>query len=50
MSDYVELMHLRRLAILNEDEELAYELLEMCEELVRLGMVSDEEMMAAAYL
>ena len=43
-------MHLRRLAILNEDEELAYELLEMCEELVRLGMVSDEEMMAAAYL
>ena len=50
MSDYVELMQLRRLAILNEDEELAYSLLEMCEELVRLGMVSDEEMMAAAYL
>ena len=50
MSDNVELMHLRRLAILNEDEELAYALLEMCEELVRLGMVSDEEMMAAAYL
>lgn len=50
MSDYVELMQLRKLAILQGDEQLAFELLETAEQMVRLGMVSDEEMEAAAYL
>ena len=50
MSDYIDLLHMRRLALLSEDEELAYELMEMCEEMIRLGMVSDDEIKAAAYI
>ena len=50
MSDYVELMHLRRLALLNEDEELAHELFEMCQDMIRLGMVTDDDIEAAAYI
>ena len=50
MSDYVELMQLRKLAILQGDEKLADELFKAADELVRLGIATDKEILAASYL
>ena len=50
MSDYVELMQLRKAALGERNEALAQELLEAALGLVDADLVTDDEMLAAAYL
>lgn len=50
MSEYIELMQLRKLALLTGDEEIAFQLMEAAEELIRAGAVTEKELEAAAYL
>ena len=50
MSEYVELMQLRKLALLKGDEETAFELMEAAQGLIDAGVVSEKELIAAAYL
>ncbi len=50
MSNNVELMQLRKAALFKRDEALAQELLEAAQELVRVGLVTEDEMLAGAYL
>lgn len=50
MSNYVRLKELRRLALLSEEYELADELLEAAEGLIRAGKVSEKELLAATVL
>ncbi len=50
MSDYVDLMQRRKAALLKRDEALAQELFEAAQELVRAGLVFEDEFIAGAYL
>ena len=50
MSQYVELMQLRKIALLEGDEKTARELWDAAMELDRAGLVKDDERIAAAYL
>ena len=50
MSQYVELMQLRKLALLQSDEKTAFELMEAADELIKAGVVTENELLAAAYL
>ena len=47
---YFELMAKRKALLFEGKEEEAAKLLEMAEEMVNRGMVSDDEMIAAAYI
>ena len=49
-NEYLELMQLRKLALLKGDEELAFTLMEAAEELIKARAVSDDEIKAAGYL
>ena len=50
MSQYVELMQLRRLALMQGDEKTAAKLWEAAQELEESGLVSEDDRIAAAYL
>jgi len=50
MSNYVELMQLRKLALISMDEETATELMDAAEGLIKEGVVTDKELLAASYL
>lgn len=50
MSQFVELMQLRKIALLKGDEKTAQELFDAAEELERAGLVKEEDRIAAAYL
>jgi len=50
MSNYVKLMQLRKLALIEGDEKTAAELMEAAEGLAKAGVVTDKEFLAAAYL
>ncbi len=50
MSEYVELMQSRKVALLTGDERTAFELMEKAEKLVKAGVVTDKELLAAGYL
>ena len=48
--EYIQLMELRRIALLKEDEKTAAALMEAAEELIRTRAVSESEIQAAGYL
>lgn len=50
MTDYVQLMQLRKIALLRGDESLAAKLLLAAKQLIEAGLVSDDEVKAAAML
>ena len=50
MSEYVELMGLRRIALQQGDEKTAQELMEAAQELIAADAVTDADFLAAAYL
>ena len=50
MSEYVELMQLRRIALLQGDEKTAWELMEAAKELIAADAVTDADYVAAGYL
>ena len=50
MSQYVELMQLRKIALLQGDEKTAQELWDAAAELERAGLVTEKDRVAAAYL
>lgn len=50
MSEYIELMQLRKLALLRGDEKTAFELMQAANDLVKAGVVTDKELLAASYL
>lgn len=50
MSEYVEVMQLRKIALLKGDEKTAQQLMEVAEELERAGLVTEKDRIAAAYL
>lgn len=50
MNEYLELMQLRKMALLRGKEELAQQLLDAAEQLVEAGLVSDDDIVAAAYI
>lgn len=50
MTEYVELMQLRKLALLQGNESLAYELMEAAEDLIEAGAVTEDDFLAASYL
>ena len=50
MSEYVELMQLRKLALLNDEDEIAQALMDMALELDAAGLVTEDDRLAAAYL
>ena len=50
MSQYVELMQLRKIALLKGDERTAQELLIAAKELERAGLVTEDDRIVAAYL
>ena len=50
MSDYIELMQLRKLALLKSDEKTAFELMQAANELIKAGLVAENELLAASYL
>ena len=50
MSEYVEVMQLRRLALLRGDEKTAAKLWEVAQELEELDLVTEDDRIAAAYL
>ena len=50
MSNYVKLMQLRKLALLTGDEKTASELMEAAKGLMKEGVVTDKESLAASYL
>ena len=50
MSNYIRLKELRRLALLSGDQDLAEELLQAAEGLVKAGKVTEKEFLAAAVL
>ena len=47
---YFDLMAKRKALLFEGNEEEASKLLELAEEMVKRGMVSDDEMIAAAYI
>ena len=47
---YFDLMAKRKAMLFEGNEEEAAKLLELAEEMVKRGMVSDDEMIAAAYI
>lgn len=47
---YFDLMAKRKALLFEGNEEEAAKLLELAEEMVKRGMVSDDEMIAAAYI
>jgi hypothetical protein len=47
---YFELMAKRKAMLFEGNEEEAAKLLDLAEEMVKRGMVSDDEMIAAAYM
>ncbi len=49
-SKYFDLMSKRKALLFDGKEEEAQKLLELAEELVERGLVSDDEMLAAAYI
>ena len=50
MSDYVKIMELRKRALRKGDQEVALKLFKKAMELRDAGKVSEDEMMAAAYI
>ena len=50
MSDYVKIMELRKMALRKGDQETAIKLHKKARALRDSGKVSDDEMMAAAYI
>ena len=50
MSQFVELMQLRKIALQRGDEATAQELWAAAEELEEAGLVSEDDRLAAAYL
>jgi len=50
VSKYVKLLQLRKLALLQKDEKLAAELMEAADGLVKAGVVTSKEFLAAEYL
>ena len=50
MSQYIELLQLRKLALQQEDEKTAQELWAAAQELERAGLVTEKDRIAAAYL
>ena len=50
MSPYVELMQLRRIALLQGDEKTAQKLMEAAQQLIAADAVTDADLLAAAYL
>ena len=50
MSEYIELMQSRKLALFAGDEKTAFKLMEKAEKLIKAGVVTDKELLAAGYL
>jgi hypothetical protein len=50
MSLYVELLELRKAALQQEDEKLAQELWDQAQALLDAGLVTEDELTAAAYV
>ncbi len=50
MSEYVELMQMRKLALLQKNEKVAQELMEAAEGLIKARAVTEKELLAASYL
>ena len=50
MSEYIQLMQLRKIALMQGDEKTAQQLWDAAEELESAGLVTEEDRIAAAYL
>ncbi len=50
MSNYVKLMEARKAALFQGDEKKAEELMQMAQELMKRGQVTEDEAIAGAYI